>query len=106
MLLMPAAPASQVAALTVYMFCGWFTDRFVLVFVTLVLLLAFDFWAVKVRTPCTRTRGVSSLLTRHPASVSGLQNVTGRLLVGLRWWNNMKEDGTSEWVFESHQVRC
>lgn len=31
--------------------------------------------------------------------------MTGRLLVGLRWWNNMKEDGTSEWVFESHQVR-
>jgi len=30
------------------MFCGWFTDRFVLVFVTLVLLLAFDFWTVKV----------------------------------------------------------
>ena len=67
----------KISALLVYMFCGWFTDRFVLVFVTLVLLLAFDFWTVK--------------------------NVTGRLLVGLRWWNNMKPDGTSEWVFESHQ---
>ena len=38
----------QISALLVYMFCGWFTDRFVLVFVTLVLLLAFDFWTVKV----------------------------------------------------------
>jgi hypothetical protein len=39
------------------------------------LLLAADFWTVK--------------------------NVTGRLLVGLRWWNRIREDGTSEWVFES-----
>lgn len=21
--------------------------------------------------------------------------------VGLRWWSNVKEDGTTEWVFES-----
>ena len=33
-----------------------------------------------------------------------MQNVTGRLLVGLRWWNKLDEDGTSEWVFESHEV--
>ena len=37
--------------------------------------LAMDFWTVK--------------------------NVTGRILVGLRWWNQVKEDGTSEWIFES-----
>lgn len=40
-----------------------------------ILLLAFDFWTVK--------------------------NVTGRLLVGLRWWVYVKEDGTNEWVFEA-----
>eukprot|EP00518_Triparma_eleuthera_P013265 CAMPEP_0182486154 /NCGR_PEP_ID=MMETSP1319-20130603/46525_1 /TAXON_ID=172717 /ORGANISM="Bolidomonas pacifica, Strain RCC208" /LENGTH=153 /DNA_ID=CAMNT_0024688213 /DNA_START=1 /DNA_END=458 /DNA_ORIENTATION=+ len=40
-----------------------------------VLLLACDFWTVK--------------------------NVTGRLLVGLRWWNNVREDGTNEWRYES-----
>jgi len=45
------------------------------VFVVCVLLLAFDFWTVK--------------------------NVTGRLLVGLRWWNEVKEDGTNVWIFES-----
>jgi len=45
------------------------------VFVACVLALAFDFWTVK--------------------------NVTGRLLVGLRWWNEIKEDGTSTWIFES-----
>ena len=48
-------------------------------FITVILLLAFDFWTVK--------------------------NVTGRLLVGLRWWNRVKEDGSSEWVFEAKQVR-
>lgn len=32
-----------------------------------------------------------------------MQNVTGRLLVGLRWWNRINEDGSNEWVFESHE---
>lgn len=26
---------------------------------------------------------------------------TEREKVGLRWWSNVKEDGTTEWVFES-----
>jgi len=42
------------------------------------LLLAFDFWTVK--------------------------NVSGRLMVGLRWWNKIEEDGTSTWIFESKKV--
>ncbi|KAG1930030.1 Golgi apparatus membrane protein TVP23 A [Pimephales promelas] len=29
------------------------------------------------------------------------ENVTGRLLVGLRWWNQVDEDGRSQWMFES-----
>lgn len=33
-----------------------------------------------------------------------LQNVSGRLLVGLRWWNQVDEDGKSRWVFESRKV--
>lgn len=33
------------------------------------------------------------------------QNVTGRLLVGLRWWNQIDEDGRSLWVFEAKKVR-
>ncbi len=52
---------------------------FVHIFLTIVLLLAVDFWTVK--------------------------NVTGRLLVGLRWWNKVDEDGTSTWMFESKKVR-
>ena len=71
-------------ALLVYMFSGMFTSNFIFVCVICILLLAFDFWTVK--------------------------NVTGRLLVGLRWWNYVKEDGSNEWVFESlenmSEVRC
>jgi hypothetical protein len=48
----------------------------VAVTVTCVLILAADFWVVK--------------------------NVTGRLLVGLRWWNMVDvETGETRWVFES-----
>lgn len=28
-------------------------------------------------------------------------NIAGRLLVGMRWWSRTKEDGSSEWIFES-----
>eukprot|EP00741_Cyanophora_paradoxa_P010967 tig00020553_g10601.t1 len=65
----------KASALFMYMFSSLFTDSFVTNFVIITLLLAFDFWTVK--------------------------NVTGRLLVGLRWWNEVKEDGSNEWIFES-----
>ena len=29
------------------------------------------------------------------------KNISGRVLVGLRWWNEVKEDGTEVWIFES-----
>ncbi len=32
------------------------------------------------------------------------KNVTGRLLVGLRWWHQVREDGTEDWQFESLEV--
>ena len=36
-----------------------------------------------------------------------VKNVSGRILVGLRWWNEVKEDGTEVWRFESsHEVRA
>ncbi|KAK9727554.1 Golgi apparatus membrane protein tvp23 [Basidiobolus ranarum] len=65
----------RTGALVVYLLANFFTSSFVLTFVIAMLLLAFDFWTVK--------------------------NVTGRLLVGLRWWNEVQEDGTNVWVFES-----
>ena len=58
---------------------NFFDDKhFIELFLVIILLLAFDFWTVK--------------------------NVTGRLMVGLRWWNKVEEDGTSQWVFESRKV--
>lgn len=70
----------RASALLVYLLIPFFVSgHFIELFLTIVLLLAFDFWTVK--------------------------NVTGRLLVGLRWWNKVEEDGTSSWVFESRKVR-
>mmetsp|Transcript_45595 Transcript_45595/g.58524 ORF Transcript_45595/g.58524 Transcript_45595/m.58524 type:complete len:187 (-) Transcript_45595:601-1161(-) len=65
----------KTAALLIYLFGGIFTSNYVFLAVVVILLLAFDFWTVK--------------------------NVTGRLLVGLRWWNYVREDGSNEWIFES-----
>ncbi|CAG8449300.1 10373_t:CDS:2 [Ambispora leptoticha] len=65
----------RTAALLVYLIGTLFTDNFPFIFISCVLLLAFDFWTVK--------------------------NVTGRLLVGLRWWNEIQEDGSNMWMFES-----
>ncbi|KAG2231545.1 hypothetical protein INT48_005048, partial [Thamnidium elegans] len=66
---------SRVGALLTYLLGSIFTNDFTLVFVITILLLAFDFWTVK--------------------------NISGRLLVGLRWWNEIQPDGTNKWVFES-----
>ena len=68
----------RLSALVYYLLCQFFIDNFILNFVILILLLSFDFWTVK--------------------------NVSGRLLVGLRWWNEVKEDGTSVWLFESKSM--
>ena len=33
-----------------------------------------------------------------------IKNVSGRVLVGLRWWNYVDEAGENQWVFESLPV--
>lgn len=66
-------------AILAYIFLNLFVSDFVIVFIVIVLSLAFDFWFVK--------------------------NVSGRLLVGLRWWNRVREDGTSEWIFEASPTK-
>lgn len=63
-------------ALLIYLIAGVANISYVGEFISVTLLLAADFWVTK--------------------------NVTGRLLVALRWWNHVKDDGESEWVFESH----
>ncbi|KAF8525069.1 Golgi apparatus membrane protein TVP23 [Hysterangium stoloniferum] len=65
----------RICALTTYILCGFFTDNYVLSTVAVVILLAMDFW--------------------------NCRNVAGRTLVGLRYWNQVDEDGESYWVFES-----
>ncbi|XP_035224332.1 Golgi apparatus membrane protein TVP23 homolog B-like [Stegodyphus dumicola] len=64
-------------AILVYLMCGWFSNSFISCFVTILIFLSLDFWTVK--------------------------NVTGRLLVGLRWWNYVDDEGKSHWVFESRK---
>jgi hypothetical protein len=65
-------------ALVTYILSGLFGLSFISSFVIVVLLLSADFWTVK--------------------------NVTGRLLVGLRWWNYVDDDGNSHWQFETRKV--
>jgi hypothetical protein len=77
----------KLGALLLYIFGGWFASdgnggtsgsHFITVTVCCILLLAADFWVVK--------------------------NITGRLLVGLRWWNKVEGD-TTRWIFESAETR-
>ncbi|EGN97205.1 hypothetical protein SERLA73DRAFT_183869 [Serpula lacrymans var. lacrymans S7.3] len=65
----------RISAITVYILCGLFTDNYVVSTVVVVVLLAVDFW--------------------------NCRNVAGRTLVGLRFWNQVDDDGESYWVFES-----
>ncbi|MEQ2224408.1 Golgi apparatus membrane protein TVP23 B [Ilyodon furcidens] len=67
----------RTSAILVYVLCDVLSGRFIACMVTIILLLSCDFWTVK--------------------------NVSGRLLVGLRWWNQVDEDGRSRWVFESRK---
>ena len=68
--------AFKTAALVLYLIGSWILpSSFIFLFVVIVLLAAFDFWVVK--------------------------NVSGRLLVGLRWWNQILPSGESIWHFEN-----
>jgi len=68
----------RVLGIVTYLLCGLFNSGFIVNFVLIIILLSLDFWTIK--------------------------NITGRLLVGLRWWNYVDEDGVSHWVFESRKV--
>ena len=68
-------------AIVAFLVLGIFGFSDALVFIIVVILNAFDFWFVK--------------------------NVSGRILVGLRWWNEVRDDGTEVWIFESdHEKRA
>ena len=65
----------QVGAIFFYIFSSLFLRNFIVVFVCTLVLIATDFWVTK--------------------------NITGRYLVGLRYWDEPSEDGTSNWRFEA-----
>lgn len=65
----------RLSPIAIYLFGSLFSSNYILLFITVILLLAADFWNVK--------------------------NISGRLLVGLRWWNESNELGQSIWVFEN-----
>jgi hypothetical protein len=64
----------KAGALAFYILSALFVHNFVIIFVVTVFLAALDFWVVK--------------------------NVSGRILVGLRWWNEINDEGNSVWMFE------
>eukprot|EP01130_Rhizamoeba_saxonica_P000223 TRINITY_DN10211_c0_g1_i1.p1 TRINITY_DN10211_c0_g1~~TRINITY_DN10211_c0_g1_i1.p1 ORF type:complete len:200 (-),score=31.87 TRINITY_DN10211_c0_g1_i1:60-599(-) len=66
----------KILAFLTFLFANLFwKNNFVMPFIFVVIFISFDFWTTK--------------------------NITGRLLVGLRWWNEVQEDGTNVWIFES-----
>ncbi|XP_068932794.1 Golgi apparatus membrane protein TVP23 homolog C isoform X2 [Petaurus breviceps papuanus] len=67
----------RIGAIIVYLLCELLSSSFIACMVTIILLLSCDFWTVK--------------------------NITGRLMVGLRWWNHIDDDGKSHWVFEARK---
>ena len=69
-------------ALTIIAFIilDWIIDTTALVYLLVILFSAFDFWLCK--------------------------NISGRLLVGLRWWNEVKDNGQEVWIYESkHEIK-
>ena len=70
--------------------------------VMVVILLSMDFWNTRVRP--SRELPLCRSSRRADPFLFFQQNVAGRTLVGLRYWNQVDEDGESSWVFESRDV--
>lgn len=56
-----------------------FLSNEIITFVVILIFSAMDFWTVK--------------------------NITGRILVNLRWWSDLDEVGNEKWVFESNDEK-
>ena len=69
--------AFKAAALVVFLLSGILSLGYIFTFVLVTIFSALDFWTVK--------------------------NVSGRLLVGLRWSNTIDENGKSQWHFQSFE---
>jgi len=67
--------AFKIGAIVSFILLDLFTSSEALTYLVVILLGSADFWMTK--------------------------NISGRVLVGLRWWNEVKDDGTEVWIFES-----
>ena len=65
----------KIAAFIIYIIISFFTNQKGLIYLSVILIGSVDFWITK--------------------------NVSGRFLVGLRWWNEVKKDGKEVWIYES-----
>lgn len=65
----------KITSILFFVFADRFTESFVMIFIVCALFLSIDFWIVK--------------------------NISGRLLVGLRWRNEISDEGQSIWLYDS-----
>ena len=65
----------KIASFVIYIIISFFSNKKGLIYLSVILLGSVDFWITK--------------------------NISGRFLVGLRWWNEVKKDGKEVWIFES-----
>lgn len=88
-------PLHQIGALVVYIVFNFiFPNSFIINFVICLLMLMMDFWVVRTGYAVDQT-STTRMQTK---------NISGRLLVGMRWWNDVGDDQTNEgsnWRFES-----
>ena len=65
----------KIGAIVSFILLDIFVKNEAIAYLVVIILSASDFWTIK--------------------------NVSGRILVGLRWWNDVKENGEEIWIFES-----
>lgn len=65
----------KIGAIASFILLDIFVSNEAIAYLVVIILSAADFWTTK--------------------------NISGRILVGLRWWNEVKENGEEVWIFES-----
>lgn len=65
----------KIGAICSFILLDIFVKNEAIAYLVVIILSAADFWTTK--------------------------NISGRILVGLRWWNEVKENGEEVWIFES-----
>ena len=65
----------KIGAIASFILLDIFVSNEAIAYLVVIILSSADFWTTK--------------------------NISGRILVGLRWWNEVKENGEEVWIFES-----